>query len=193
MIDLIRVSGEFEIVGVLDSGLRAGSEVSGISVLGSDDLLSGLYKDGIKNACIAVGSIGDNSKRRLLYEKVKGMGFDIPSIIHPKAIVANGLKTSEGVQVMAGVIIQTHCLIGENSIINTGSIIEHDCHIGSHVHICPGSVISGGCVVSDGAFVGAGATVIHRIKIGRNAVIGAGAVVIGDVADGKTVVGVPAK
>jgi len=41
--------------------------------------------------------------------------------------------------------------------------------------------------------VGIGATILPGVKIGRECVIGAGAVVRKNVADGKTVVGVPAR
>lgn len=193
LMELIRFMGQYKIIEVLDSQLKAGIYISEIAVLGKDDLLAELYDKGIRNACIGVGSIRDNSKRKMLYEKVKQIGFNIPSLIHPHSILSNNIKLLEGVQIMAGVIIQANSSIGLNTIINTGSIIEHDCQIGNHVHICPGAVISGGCVVGDGAFVGAGATFIQGIKIGNNAIIAAGAVVINDVPDSSIVRGVPAK
>lgn len=194
LISLIRALKHFELEGVLDSGLAPGTEVSGVGVLGKDDLLHELYASGIKQACIAVGSIKDNSKRMELYGKVKQSGYTVPPLIHPGAIVsAEHNKLSEGVQIMAGAIIQPDSFIGENTIINTGAIIEHDCVIGRHVHICPGAVISGKCSVGDGSFIGAGATVIHGIKIGKRSIVAAGAVVINDVQDDTTVMGVPAK
>lgn len=193
LIDLIRTNGQFEITGILDSGLKIGSLVLGISVLGSDNLLSELYSKGIKSACIAVGSIKNNDKRKLLFENGRGCGFDIPFLIHPKAIVSKEAIISKGTQIMASAIIQTSSLIGDNTIINTGAIIEHDCKVGNHVHICPGAIISGGCSINDGAFIGAGATIMQSLNIGRNAVVAAGAVVINNVPDGVEVKGVPAK
>ncbi|MEW5767138.1 MAG: acetyltransferase [bacterium] len=193
LIELIRLSGQYEIVGILDSQFKVGSSVSGISVLGNDDLLPQLYAKGIKNACIAVGSIRDNSQRKMLYEKVKEASFSVPILIHPRAIISEDIQVSEGVQIMAGAIVQADCSIGENTIINTGAIVEHDCNIGWHVHLCPGVVISGGVSIGDSAFIGAGATVIQGVKIGRKAIIAAGSVVVNDVADGITVKGVPAK
>jgi serine O-acetyltransferase len=47
--------------------------------------------------------------------------------------------------------------------------------------------------IGDEVFIGAGARVLGGIKVGNQAVIGANAVVIHDVADGVTVVGIPAK
>jgi sugar O-acyltransferase (sialic acid O-acetyltransferase NeuD family) len=193
LIELIRSMGRYEIIGVLDSKLKIGLSILGISVLGKDNLLSDLYNKGVKNACIGVGSVNKNDKRKRLYEKVRKIGFNVPELVHPQSIVSNESKISEGVQVMAGAIIQTHTILNPNTIINTGAIVEHDCIIGKHVHICPGVVISGGCIIGDAAFIGAGATVIQGVKIGREALIGAGSVVVRDVPDGAVVKRVPPK
>lgn len=193
IIDLINACGSYEIAGIVDGQLAAGVFVSGVSVLGDDRILPELYGKGLKNACIAIGSVKDNSKRKALYEKIKYAGFSIPVLVHPSAIISGKSHICEGAQIMAGVIVQTDSSIGENTIVNTGAIVEHDCTIGNHVHICPGATLSGGCLIGEGAFIGAGATVIHGIRIGSNAVVAAGAVVIADVPDNTTVMGIPAK
>ena len=193
LIDLINASGQFEISGILDTQLEVGTKVLNIPVIGDDDLLSGLYNKGIKNVCIAVGSVKDTTRRRMLFDKVKQIGFLVPYLLHPQAIiVSRNVHFSEGVQIMAGVTVQTGSLFKENTIINTGAIIEHDCSIGSHVHICSGVVISGGCTVGDGTFIGAGATVMQGINIGKCVTVAAGAVVVKDVPESSMVKGVPA-
>ena len=194
LIDLISIIGRYEIVGILDSRLKKENMVADIPVLGGDNLLSRLIAEGITLACIGVGSVKENSTRKKLYKTVKKVGFSVPSLIHPRAIVSrNDVKISEGVQVMVSAIIQTGSMIEENSIINTGTIIEHDCVVGKHVHICPGAVISGGCVISDNSFIGAGATVIQGVKIGKDAIVAAGAIVLDDVPDNSMVKGVAAR
>ena len=176
--ELIRMSGEYEIMGILDSGLEAGAAVSGITVLGNDELLPGLNVNGIKNACIAVGSIKDNTKRKELYELARSSGFYVPHLIHPRAVVSKtDTDISEGVQIMAGAMVQAGSVIGENTIINTGAIVEHDCTIGRNVHICPGAVVCGGSSIGDNSFIGAGATVIQGIEISNDTAVRAGALV----------------
>jgi sugar O-acyltransferase (sialic acid O-acetyltransferase NeuD family) len=193
LIDLIRTAGQFRIEGILDPEKKISSSILEVAVIGNDDMLSELYLKGIRNACIAVGSTGDNSKRITLFQKAKQLGFFIPSLIHPKAVISHKTKISEGVQVMAGAVVQAETKIEENTLINSGVIIEHDCNLGRHTHISSGSILSGGVTVGDGSFIGAGSTIIHGIKIGKNVVVGAGAVVIKDVPDGLKVKGVPAK
>lgn len=194
LIELIRLEDKYDIEGILDYQLEKGVVISGVPVIGKDDLLPGiLERDRISNACIGVGSIRDNSLRKALYEKIKMIGFSVPSLIHPRAIVSVSSRISEGAQLMANAIVQPCSFIGENTIINTGAIVEHDCNIGRHVHVCSAAVLSGECIVGEGTFIGAGTTVTNGIKIGKNVTIGAGSVVINDIADGLVVKGVPAK
>jgi sugar O-acyltransferase (sialic acid O-acetyltransferase NeuD family) len=193
LIDLVRIIGKYEITGILDLHLRKGATVSDIPVLGGDDLLEVVFNNGTRTACIAVGSVRDNDKRCSLFVKAKQIGFTISTLIHPNAFVSRESKITEGVQVMAGAIIQTNSFVAENSIINTGAIIEHDCKIGKHVHICPGAVISGECTIDEGVFVGAGATIIQGVRVGNNCMVAAGAVVINDIPSGTMVMGIPAK
>lgn len=194
LIELIRLRKEFTIAGILDPGLKQGSEISAIPVIGDDDMLPDLLRNrDIRYACIAVGSVRDTVRRRALYEKVRAMGFSVPLLIHPSAIVSESAEVSRGAQLMAHTVIQAGSTIGENTIVNTGAIIEHDCRIGSHIHICPAAVISGGCRIEEGSFIGAGATVIHQVHVGSNVTVAAGAVVIRDIANGATVRGVPAR
>lgn len=192
LIELIRLAGEYEIAGILDR-LEAGSVISGISVLGNDEMLAEIFAEKITNACIGVGSVKDTRIRRSLFEKVKESGFFVPSLIHPGAVVSKSAELSEGVQIMAKAVIQAGSIIGENTIINTGAIIEHDGLVGRHVHVCPGAVIAGVCKIGDNSLIGAGATVINGTSIGKNVTVGAGSVVVNDIADGAAVKGVPAR
>lgn len=193
LIELIQEAGKYQITGILDPNLEVGQQIKGISILGTDAELTRLQKQGIQNVAIAVGSIKTNSLRKTLFEQSQGVGLNLPTLVHHRAILSADVSLSDGVQVMAGAIIQTDSSIGSNTVINTGTQVDHDCQIGNHVFLSPGVVLSGGVTVGDNSFVGAGAVVIQGVKIGDNAVIAAGAVVVRDVADGALVKGVPAK
>lgn len=193
LIDMIRVTGDYDIIGILDPAIESDSHVLGIRVLGNDSLLPKLFEEGVNNACIGVGSVRDNYKRKSLFQNVKSYNFAIPLLLHPKAIISENAQVSEGAQIMAGAIVQAGTSVGENTIINTGAIIEHDCKISRHVHICPGVVVSGGCIIEEGSFIGTGSAVIQGITIGKNSLIAAGSVVVKDVPEGVMVKGVPAK
>ncbi|MBF0343554.1 MAG: acetyltransferase [Nitrospirae bacterium] len=192
LIELIMTLGIYKIEGILDPYLPVACKIAGIDVLGGDNLLSELRIKGIEYVCIAVGSTKDNTNRKYLYEKAKRIGFNIVSLIHPISMISPSVRVYEGVQIMAGVVIQSYSSIGCNAIINTGAIIEHDCKIGEHVHVCPGAVISGGCTIKECVFIGAGSTIIQGVTIGSNSTVGAGAVVINDIDSNIHVMGVPA-
>ncbi|MBF0553524.1 MAG: acetyltransferase [Nitrospirae bacterium] len=194
LIDTILSIGDYEIEGIVDETLPDNQCIYGVRVLGNDMMLPHLFSMGVNNVCIAVGSVGDNSIRERLYYKVKEEGFVVPPILHPKAIVSERwVSISEGVQVMAGAVVQSGCIIGENTIVNTGAVVEHDRSIGKGVHICPGVILSGGCTIGDGSFVGAGTVIIHGITVGQHSLIGAGSVVVNNVADYSKIKGVPAR
>lgn len=161
--------------------------------LGNDDVVLQYSIDSIL-LVNGLGSVGSTVKRRQLFEKFKLMDYNFATVIHPSAIIAsNIIEEEEGIQVMAGAIIQTGSHIGRNSIINTGAIIEHDCLIGEHVHIAPRGTLSGGVFIGNGVHLGIGASVIQNVQIGANSIIGAGAVVISDISEGVIAKGIPAK
>lgn len=140
-----------------------------------------------------VGSVGSTALREKIYDRFNAKRYSFASVIHPSATIASGVQLSEGVQIMAGAIIQPGSGVGANAIVNTGAIVDHDCVVGAHAHIAPGAVLSGGVRVGPGAHIGTGACIIQGVSIGAGSVVGAGAVVIDDVPPGVTTVGVPAK
>lgn len=118
---------------------------------------------------------------------------NLVTLIHPKAVIANGVEIGEGTVIMAGVVINSGAKVGCGCIINTASSIDHDCHIGDYVHVSVGSHLCGTVVVGNKTWVGAGATVSNNVNICGSCMIGAGAVVIKDIDEPGTYVGVPAK
>ena len=192
VISILKKINNFEIAGIVDN-YKADSFISGIKIIGTDDDLKDIYKSGIHDALITVGSTKDNTKRYRLFNMAKEIGYNFPVIISPEAIVDESVKIGEGTVIMPGSIINIDSSIGKNCIINTGTIIEHDCIIENHCHIAPGVHISGGVNIGELSFIGIGGTIIQGIKIGKNVTIGAGTVVIKDIPDNVIVVGNPAK
>jgi sugar O-acyltransferase (sialic acid O-acetyltransferase NeuD family) len=170
----------------------AASPVLGVKCLGSDTVALA-HAPGDVKLVNGVGSVGPGAIRRNVYERFRREGYFFASVVHPSAIVAPEVQMEDGVQIMAGAILQSGSSVGSNAIVNTGAIIDHDCVVGAHVHIAPRAVLSGGVHVEPGAHIGTGACIIQGVTIGAASVVGAGAVVIRDVPAGVTTVGVPAK
>lgn len=139
-------------------------------------------------------TIGDNSIRRKIYEKLylKDISLNV-SLMHPSSTISKTSFIEEQTFISAGVIVNPQVKIGVGCIINTGAIIEHDCLIGKFTHIAPGAVLSGNISIGNGCMIGANAVIKEGVKVGDNVVIGAGAVVLKDINSNTTFVGNPAK
>jgi len=194
VLEILQLMGGYELVGLLDPQKELwNTKVLGVPVLGGDDLLPKLYKEGVQHAFIGLGTVGDARPRRELYEKAREYRFQIIRAIHPQATVSSSAVIGDGPTIMAGAVINAAAKIGGNVIVNTGAIIEHDCVIGDHVHIATGARLASTVHVGEGSHIGLGASIRQCIHIGRNAIVGAGAVVVDDVPDNVIVVGVPAR
>lgn len=190
--DIIRLTGEYEIVGFLDNinPERYGMDFYGSRILGGEDQLEQLLDRGIDNIILG---FGDCAARLRLSELVISRGFKLVSAIHPSSIIASDVRILPGTVVAAGAVINTASRIGANVIINTAASVDHDCEIADGAHICPGVHLAGNVKVGKGAWVGIGACVINRVSIGSGAYIGAGAVVVDDIPDHVVAYGNPAK
>ena len=183
---------QFEIVGIVD---KKHKECLGldIDIIGSDEDLNSLYKSGIKNAFIGVGSIGNPNIRIKLYNLLKGIGYSFPIIIDKTAIVSSNSMIEEGVFIGKGAIINTNAVIKKQCIINSGAIIEHDCKINEFVHLAPGATLSGGVYIGKRTHIGTNSTIIQNINVGNDVIIGAGSVIVKNVKDGTKVYGNPGR
>lgn len=192
LVDALNSAG-LPVRGITDaSPAKAGSVVLGVPVLGGDKKVLAFAPE-VVHLVNGIGSVRVSTLRRKIYDDFKNRGYFFARVVHASAIVAPDAVLAEGAQIMAGVVLQTGCRIGENAIINTRAAVDHDCRIGAHVHISPGVTLCGNVEVGEGSHIGAGATVIQGVRIGRNCMVAAGAVVIGDIPDGATVAGLPAK
>lgn len=191
LMEILKTS-QSTIIGITDPLLDKGTKANGIKVLGNDNVIY-KYKSREIELVNGLGFINRDSKRNILYEEFREKNYVFKSIIHKSAIIADDVVLSEGVQVLAGAILQPGSAVKENSIINTGAIIEHDSKIGKCSHIASGAIILGDTIIGEKSFIGAGSVIKQGVKIGNDCIVGAGAVVTEDVKDGATVVGVPAR
>jgi UDP-perosamine 4-acetyltransferase len=194
VIDALESLASWRIVGLIDSDAhRWGTTSAGKLVLGGEDQLGGLLADGVQNAFVGVGGVGNNAPRTRVFQLLLDNGYQLPTICHQMSIVSPSAHLGIGSVILAGAIVGAGANIGQNVIVNTGAIIDHECDIGAHSHISTGSRLGGSVRVEEGAHIGIGATIREGIAIGRHSIVGAGSVVIHDVPPGAIVVGSPAR
>lgn len=185
--DIVEKGNKYEIAGFVINDNNQLSEAERYPVIGSDMDLEQIFKSGIRNAALGIGYLGKSDLREKLWDKLKGIGYTLPVICDPSAILAGNVKLDEGTMIGKGAIINANASIGKMCIINTGAIIEHDCQIDDFSHISVGSVLCGNVQVGRGSFIGANATVIQGKSIGSKCIVGAGTTVRKNIEDGRIV------
>lgn len=193
VLDSLLELNEFSKIGIIDIKENMGKEILGVSVIGCDDDLPELFADGYNYAFVTVGSIGNPKLRLKLFNILTDIGFEIPNIIDPSAVVSRHVKMETGIFVGKNAVINAGSTIQKGVIINTGAIIEHDCIVGIFTHIAPGSVLSGEVQTGKNTHIGANCVIKQQIKIGSDTIIGMGSVVIRDIEDNIIAYGNPCK
>lgn len=189
VLDAALASG-LDVTGIVDSGLKIGEQVFGVPVLGGDEILAAPSMDGAR-WLNGIGANPDLRRRREIFETMSPR-FVSQRVQHPSVVAGRMAAMGDGVQLMAGVVLQNGTSLGDNSVVNTGARLDHDCNIGRNCFVAPGATLCGDVTLADRVFIGAAAVILPGVKIGQDAVVGAGSVVTADVPTRAVVVGNPA-
>lgn len=190
VIDIFRQSDTWDPMGCLDMAVPVGSVIEGVSVIGTDGMLSYLRQAGV---CFAFVAIGDNALRFRLLQQAQQLGFRIPNAISPYAYIAPSARLGVGIAIMPGAVVGPDVVLGDGVIINTRASVDHEGIVESCGHVAPGATLSGNVHVEAMAMVGCGASVIQQRRIGSGTVVGAGAAVVSDLPPHVVAHGVPAR
>lgn len=120
-------------------------------------------------------------------------GLEAATLIHPTATFGRDVAIGAGSVMCAGSGVTTNIRVGRHVHLDRLVTVGHDCTIGDFVTVHPGVVLSGGVTISPCSLLGTTSCVLPGRSVGSDVVVGAGALVTRDVADGTTVVGVPAR
>lgn len=190
VVDSIEQAAEYEIVGFSDNQISHEVIYRNYKVICTDKDLEKIYTAGVKNAFITIGYMGNSSVREKIYNKLCSIGFNMPTIIDPSAIIATDVQIGSGCFIGKTAVINSQARIGDLGIINTAAVIEHECDIGFNVHLAGNSILCGNVTVGNDVFIGAGSVVIQGINIGSDVIIGAASTVIHNVKDHSKLFGI---
>jgi sugar O-acyltransferase (sialic acid O-acetyltransferase NeuD family) len=182
---------------VIDSARAASIDVVGVigDPQGRTDLLGvpiAATADSIEADAFII-AVGDNRTRSERFSEYLETGLEAATVIHPSAVIAEGVKVGRGTFIAPRVVINVDASIGENCILNTACAIDHDCIIEDHVHIGPMSGLCGAVRIGTGTLVGVGSSIIPMRTFGSWTVVGAGSTVVTDIPADDLYAGVPAR
>lgn len=143
--------------------------------------------------CHVIVAIGNAVIREQMLEWVMELGFEVPVLVHPNAVVAGDVTVGKGSVVMAGAVVNSGTEMGKGVIVNTACSVDHDCRLDDYSHVSVGAHLAGTVHVGKQTWIGAGAVISNNVSVGADVMIGAGAVVVKDITEPGTYVGVPAK
>jgi sugar O-acyltransferase (sialic acid O-acetyltransferase NeuD family) len=133
------------------------------------------------------------AKRRELVERLRSAGWEIVSLVHPRAHVAPSALIGTGAILGPSVVVGARSTIGDYAVLGRGTLVGHHTELGEFSTFGPGANIAGNVRLGADVFVGMGAVIRDHLEIGDAAVIAMGAVVVRDVATGAQVRGLPAR
>lgn len=186
-VEILRQDPQFAVYGIVDSNFPDKKEVLGVPVIGDDEILERLLKEGRKKMVNAVGFLQKAHWRKPTYEMLKEKGFEFINVIHRSAVVEQSVTMGAGNLICAGAIIGSEVKIGSNCILNAGCVISHDCKISDHCHIASGATLAGNVTVGENTLIGQGCTVYSDVRIGKNVTVQNGVHIFKNVEDGAVV------
>ncbi len=78
---------------------------------------------------IATVAVGDEETRRTWMERLTGLGFMIPTLVHPSAFIPDDTQIGTGTVICARATVSTGVSIGKGCIITSGSTIPRKTRI----------------------------------------------------------------
>jgi sugar O-acyltransferase (sialic acid O-acetyltransferase NeuD family) len=188
---ILKADAAVELVGFTDANpARHGQALCELPILGSDDMLPELRRQGVGHAVIAAG---DPRLRKRLAALLRELDFDLANAIHPHAFIAPEVQLGRGVIVLPGAVLADNPAIGDNTFVGQAATIAHDSAIGRDCLVGGRAAIGGEVSVGDTALVGWGAIIGPRHSVGAGAVIASGANVMSDVPENAVAAGNPAR
>ncbi|HEY2389516.1 MAG TPA: acetyltransferase [Candidatus Binatia bacterium] len=190
LVEQARARGEDVEVLFFDDRLPPGDVACGLGpIVGGLDAVASHARGG--DARLVMG-IGMPRGKRVVAERLAGLGLEWTTVIHPRATVGPNTRIAPGSYVAAGAVLTVNVRIGRFVTINMHCQVAHDGQLDDLVTLHPDSHLAGSVTVGEGCELGTGAVVVPGVSIGAWAIVGAGGVVIDPLEGGRTYVGMPA-
>ena len=168
--EAVLAAGKYKLVGFADDAAPALKQVWDLPVFGDmADLAS--YRE---HADAAIVAIGNNRLREELQHRLYAAGFELATVVHPKAVVSPRAVMGAGCAIMAGACVGTQAQLGEGVIVNCGAVVDHDCRVDDFGHLGVNAAMAGGSVLGCSAWMQAGSVLGYGAMVEAGRVLGPG-------------------
>lgn len=147
-----------EVAGLVDDRL------TGPDIVGSLEQAARSHPPGEYGMVLAIG-YNDLSGRWAAWLRVRALGYPTPTLVHPRAYVADSAQVAAGAMIMVGALVDVRASIGEAAVLWPGVCVNHDAVIGANTFLSPNATICGFAEVGAHSFIGAGAAVVDRGRV----------------------------
>lgn len=155
--ELVRHCGH-EVAGMIDDFDE------GPGIVGSLASAAERYPPSEYGIAMAIG-YSDLPQRWARWQRVRDLGYATPTLIHPRAYVADTARVEQGAMIMAGALVDVRAVIGPAVVLWPGACVNHDARIGANTFISPNATVCGFAKVGAHSFVGAGAAIVDRAEV----------------------------
>lgn len=139
------------------------------------DVASQIYDPATHLIALAIGY--KNLRARLAaYEKIKQLGYNVATLIHPTAYVSPTASIGSGSLIMAQSCIDCRSSIGEICVLWPKACINHDASIERNTFISPNVTLCGNVHVGESSFIGASSVVVDGASLPPHAFLKMGTI-----------------
>ncbi|WP_095174819.1 MULTISPECIES: PglD-related sugar-binding protein [Blautia] len=134
--EVAEATDEFEKIDFLDDNSE--------DTVGKTDDLKKLYGE-YDSAFVGVGN---NMFRMECIAKIKEVGYQIPTLIHPTAYISKSANIELGTVVEPKALVNANTKIGEGCIISVWTIIDHNVVVEDGVHVNARAIVRAGAHIA---------------------------------------------
>lgn len=137
---------------------------------------------------VAVGYHELNKVRAIKCKEALAKGYQLVSIISPKAGLPTNVQIGHNCFIMPPSIVHPNVTIGNNVFVWSGAMVGHHSVIEDNCWLTSCCNVSGNVVIGENSFLAVNATVGHSVQIGKECFLGANTLVTKNLEDKGVVI-----
>lgn len=174
-----------EVIGFIDD-----SKAAGIGVIDSQRTLGSLaqatalprLQPGAIELVFAIGYTSMQMRRAAL-ERVLSAGYQLFTLLHPRAVIEPSARIGQGCVVLAGAVIDQHVSVGAACFVDIGVRLTAGTTVGCNNYFSSGTATGSRVKIGDDCFFGMDCTITTEVQMGSNLFVNAKTLVPRNVAD----------